>query len=117
MKLKVLVVSVLAFLVVGVSSASAYYYMTYWQAKNETAELASETCRENCIHSEAGPCHRRSRSAFDCVMIRTYGFVPQPGEEVQGPIEVDCYTLLHWGVNRRGIITLKGYGEPHCFRR
>jgi hypothetical protein len=119
-KIKLLLALALTFFAVEVSSADAYYYMTYRQAKAETAEFAAESCRRNCVESAAGPCRRRSRSAFSCVMIQTYAFLPSAQEEaegVEGPVEVDCHTLLHWGVNYRGVIVLKRASEPHCFRR
>lgn len=117
MHLKILGGIALVVVVLGLetSNAEAGYYMTYRQAKSETAEFAAESCRNSCVASRAGPCRRRSPRALSCVMVHTYAFLPEPGEEIDGPVEVDCHTLMHWGVNRRGYIVLKRASKPHCF--
>lgn len=114
MKVKIAVASLLIFLIVGVGSAEAgRWYMPYRQAVNATREFAAESCKGYCVASTAGPCRRFSSSRFDCVMVHLYAFLPPPpAEEAE---EVECHTLLHWGVNYRGRVVLKGTSKPRCF--
>ena len=107
---RAIAVFALATLLSGIiaSSASAYYYMGYGQAKRETKIFEEEICNESydCVGVAVGfPCYRKSRSAFDCVMGIFH-------EDSYGKTE--CNTVLHWGVTR-GYIDLKATGEPYCF--
>jgi len=114
MHLKILggILVVVAALALTAGSASAYYYMTFQQARSETAEFASESCGRDCIGSRVGPCKRRAAPSISCVMIQRYAFI---APESAGIEEFDCHTLVHWGVNRRGVIVLRHAGKPHCF--
>lgn len=112
MKIK-LVPVLAALLVVGLlppTASASRWHMNYRQAKFVTRKRAAFVCRQTseCEGSGAGRCLRRSSSRFDCVMGLFF-----PGEE--GPEEIECNYLLHWGVARGGYISLRHQGHPHCF--
>ena len=105
--------TLLALLVVGSLPANATafrWHLRYGQAKRETWRHARQRCARvgECEAYAAGTCRRRSDSRFDCVMGLFF-----PGAE--GPKEIECNSILHWGVRRGGYVTLQYEGRPHCF--
>jgi hypothetical protein len=113
MKIKLAVASLLAFLVIGVSSvptADAFvWHMSYGQAKNATKEFAKEACAQDgkCLGWGTGQCYRKSQSHFACAMGLFFAGA-ELGEEVE------CDMVLHWGVSASGYMVLKRHGRPHC---
>lgn len=109
MKLKVLLLAVCGLLVLAGSADAFQWRMSYGQAKNESKVYAKETCAElsECSGWGVGACRRRSLSRFDCT-IGIFARGAEPGEEIE------CDQILHWGVNRAGVIVLKNYGRPSC---
>jgi hypothetical protein len=112
MKVK-LIVSVLAAFFLLVASAQAFqWHMAYGQAKHSSREFVEEACQSDhkCTGFGVGSCRRSSESSFACEVGLFYAEEPEPGEEIE------CNILLHWGTNHAGVVTLKNYGKPHCFR-
>jgi hypothetical protein len=110
-KSKITIACLLAFLVLGAGTASAFvWHMTYGQAKSATKEFAKEACREDreCVGWGVGKCIRRTESGFAC---EAGLFFREPG----GSEEVECDIVLHWGVDHAGYMKLKRHGPPHCF--
>lgn len=109
MKLKIALLAVAGLLVLAGSAEAFQWHMSYGQAKNESKIFAKETCNEisDCTGWGVGACIRRSSSRFDCT-IGIFGPGREPGEEIE------CDQVLHWGVNRAGIVVLKNFGRPAC---
>jgi hypothetical protein len=109
MKVKIALLAVAGLLVMAGSADAFKWRMAYGQAKSESKVFAKETCREipECTGWGVGPCLRRSPSRFDCT-IGIFARGVEPGEEIQ------CDQVLHWGVNRSGVVVLKNFGRPHC---
>jgi hypothetical protein len=110
MKIRV-AIAALAVSLTFVGTAEAFkWHLGYGQAKHATKEFAEETCRADrkCIAYGVGPCDRVSDSRIDCVAGLLYKGVAEPGDEVA------CNIILHWGVNRGGVIVLKNHGKPNC---
>jgi hypothetical protein len=112
MKLKVLAVSMLAVLslLTVAGSASAFvYHMRYGQAKHASLGWVSELCESSneCTGYGTGQCFRQSESSFAC----TVGLF-SPGA-FQGE-EIECDTVLRWGVATGGTIVLKYRGPFNC---
>lgn len=111
MKLKVLVTAAMVVIALTtVSSADAAWYMSYGQAKAESKLYSKESCESSseCSAWGVGQCVRRSSGRFSC-LIANWFYAPNAGEE-----DIECQQVLHWGVRRGGIITLKNAGEPYC---
>jgi hypothetical protein len=110
MRIKLMVASLLVFLLVVGSAQAFTYHLSYGQAKHATKEVAQEFCAHaaECSGYGVGACNRVSESRIDCVMAQFYPG-REPGEEVE------CNTVLHWGVSRQGFVELKRHGQPHCF--
>lgn len=113
MKVKLVIAVLLALFATASlpTSAGAFrWHLRYGQAKRETWHHAHRRCGEvrECEAYAAGTCRRRSDSRFDCVMGLFF-----PGAE--GPREIECNSILHWGVARGGYVALKYEGRPHCF--
>jgi hypothetical protein len=110
MKIKVIVVSLLAFLVFAASSSAFIYHLRYGQAKHASLSLARELCSEvsECTGYATGQCYRARESRFDCA-IGLFSPGDEPGEEIE------CTTVLHWGVSHDGYVALKRRGPFHCF--
>lgn len=111
MRAKLMVVALIAFFAFAGSAQAFEWHMRYGQAKHETLAYSEEACAEvrGCLTWGVGsPCYRASNSRFDCLMALFFEGV-RPGEQIE------CNSILHWGVNRSGIIALKNQGEPNCF--
>lgn len=109
MKIKIVLLAVAGLLLMAGSADASQWRMSYGQAKSESKLYAQEVCRglPECTGWGVGACVRRSLSRFDCTIgIFTPGL--EPGEEIE------CDQVLHWGVNRGGIIVLKNFGRPYC---
>jgi len=109
-RIKVLVLAVVAFFALTTVASAFKWYMSYGQAKNSTKEFAKAFCEADreCVDWGVGPCLRRSSSRFDCTMEAFYR-----DAEIG---DVECDMVLHWGANRSGYVVLKRHGPPHCFR-
>lgn len=111
MKLKVLMVSVLAFFALAGTAAAVGYHMRYGQAKQETRLYAEEACEQEreCTGYGTGQCFRSSESTFNCGVGLFF-----PNRTSGG--EIECDWRLHWGVNHRtgGVIRLNGHSRIHC---
>jgi hypothetical protein len=110
-RIKVLVLVLVAFFALTATASAFQWYMSYGQAKNSTKEFAKAFCNADrqCVGWGVGPCLRQSASRFDCTMGAFYKD-PEIGE-------VECDIVLHWGVSRSGYVALKRHGQPHCFPR
>jgi hypothetical protein len=116
MRVRLVIAALLALVVFGsleVSGADAGRRLSYGQATQETRRHARGVCREatECIGSAAGRCRRRSPRRIDCVMVILYPDSELPEEEIQ------CNTVLRWGVRGGGRIVLRGSGRQRCFGR
>ena len=109
MRIKITLLAVTGLLVMAGTADAFQWRMTYGQAKSESRAYAQETCREipECTGWGVGACLRRSLSRFDCT-IGIFARGVEPGEEIE------CDQVLHWGVNRAGVIVLKNFGRPAC---
>ena len=109
MRIKVVLLAMVGLLVLAGSAEAFKWRMSYGQAKSESKLFALETCREipECTNWRVQTCRRRSLSRFDCT-INLFARGTQPGEEIE------CDQVLHWGVNRAGVIVLKNFGDPYC---
>jgi hypothetical protein len=111
MKVKVVLAALVALLVLAGSAEAFVYHMGYGQAKRETLAYEKEVCAKErgCTGFGVGfPCLRASESRFDCIMALFFEGT-RPGEEIE------CNSVLHWGVNRSGFVALKSEGRPKCF--
>lgn len=109
MKVKIALLATAALLVMAGSAEAFKWHMSYGQAKNASKELARELCdsTSDCTGYGIGKCQRKSSSRFDCpIGLFTPG--AEPGEEIR------CDVVLHWGVNRGGVLVLKNRGPFHC---
>jgi len=88
------------------------WHLKYPQAKNESKLFAKALCSEDsdCTAYGVGECRRMSNSRIDCLIGNFYADKPEVGEET------GCTIVLHWGVDRRGVVVLKNAGPPHCSR-
>jgi len=110
MRVKVFVVSVLAFFAI-VGSASAFvWHLSVSTARHESERLMRAVCEEEaeCTGWAAARCTRISESRVDCV-----GAWWSPGYSIEE--EEQCYLTLHWGVNYHGVVALKNRGPLKCF--
>ncbi len=110
MQVRLAVIAMAAFFALAGSAEAFQWHMRYGQAKHASKEYAKEGCREiaECVAYAVGQCYRQSSSRFDCTVGRFYPGV-EPGEEIE------CNTVLHWGVSYSGRVQLKNAGEPYCF--
>lgn len=111
MKVKVVVafLAVAAVMVVWAGSAQAWHWhLPYNAAKKENRRFAEALCSSDpeCIAYAWNVCERITDSRVDCFVGTWY-------EEAEG--ETHCRMLMHWGVNRRGYVVLKGRGKMRCY--
>jgi hypothetical protein len=111
MKIKVVLMSLLAFFVLVAAAQAFQWHMSYGQAKHSSRVFVQHVCREDpeCTGYGIGQCRRISESRFDCEVGTFYADSPAPGEETE------CNMLLHWGVSKSGYVVLKRHGPLHCF--
>jgi hypothetical protein len=110
MKVKLVSAVLLVFLVVGVPTAQAFHWrMRYGQAKHSSRQFAIDLCERNseCTGFGVGQCYRITDSRFDCA-IGLFSPGAERGEEIE------CDTVLHWGVGYSGYVELKNRGPFHC---
>jgi hypothetical protein len=111
MKVRLVLLTCAALLVLAGSAEAFQWHMRYGQAKHASKEFVEQLCREapECTGYGVGKCTRMSSSRFDCEVGTLYANSPAPGEETE------CNVVLHWGVNRAGFIALKRHGRLNCF--
>ena len=106
---RVAAISLFAALIVGAGTAEAAgWYLPLRLAKHETKRFAISDCESDfeCVAYGVGPCARRTPSRVDC-LESTYFSDPEG--------EMRCDVVLHWGVNFRGVVTLKNTGHADCY--
>jgi hypothetical protein len=100
----------LACFVWAVPADASQSHLKYPQAKHESRLFVEELCRQDsdCTAYGMGGCRRMSSSRIDCLVGIFYADLPKVGEETQ------CAIVLHWGIDQRGLVALKNYGQPNC---